>query len=100
MISGKSVIRTTIKAIIWVVLIFVLLFLIVALLIRVPSIQTKIVHFATSFISNKTDTRVEIGSVSIAFPKSVVIEGIYLEDLNQDTLIHAGKATVNIALYD
>jgi len=89
-----------IKAVIWLVLVFVLLFLIVGLLIRVPSIQTKIVRFATSFISNKTDTKVEIGSVSIAFPKSVVLEGLYLEDLNQDTLIYAGKANVNIALYD
>ncbi|MDP3432264.1 MAG: hypothetical protein Q8T04_04775, partial [Bacteroidota bacterium] len=96
----KSVIRVTIKAIIWVALIFVLLFLTIALLIQKPSIQTKIVQFATSFISNKTNTKVEIGSVSIAFPKTVVIEGLYLEDLNQDTLIYAGKAKVNIALYD
>jgi len=100
MISVKSVIRVTIKAIIWVVLVFVLLFLTIALLIQIPSVQTKIVRFATSFISNKTDTKVEIGSVSIEFPKSVVLEGLYLEDLNQDTLIYAGKAKVNIALYD
>lgn len=100
MISVKSVIRVTIKAIIWIALIFVLLFLTIALLIQKPSIQTKIVQFATSFISNKTNTKVEIGSVSIAFPKTVVIEGLYLEDLNQDTLIYAGKAKVNIALYD
>ena len=100
MSSVKSVIKTTIKAIIWVALIFVLIFLIIAALIQIPSVQTKVVHFATSFISNKTDTKVEIGSVSIAFPKSVVLEGLYLEDLNQDTLIYAGKAKVNIALYD
>ncbi|MDP3432460.1 MAG: hypothetical protein Q8T04_05780, partial [Bacteroidota bacterium] len=59
----KSVIRVTIKAIIWIALIFVLLFLTIALLIQKPSIQTKIVQFATSFISNKTNTKVEIGSV-------------------------------------
>jgi len=98
--SVKSVIRTTLKAIVWVALGFVLLFLIIAALIQIPSVQTKIVRFATSFISNKTDTKVEIGSVSIAFPKSIVLERLYLEDLNQDTLIYAGKAKVNIALYD
>lgn len=100
MSSVKSVIKTILKAIVWVALGFVLLFLIFAALIQIPSVQTKIVHFATSFISNKTDTKVEIGRVSIAFPKSVVLEGLYLEDLNQDTLIYAGKAKVNIALYD
>jgi hypothetical protein len=30
----------------------------------------------------------------------VVVEGLYLEDLHKDTLIYAGKAKVNIALYD
>lgn len=100
MSSVKSVIRTTLKAIVWVALGFVLLFLIIALIIQIPSVQTKIVRFATSFISNKTDTKVEIGSVSIAFPKSIVLERLYLEDLNQDTLIYAGKAKVDIALYD
>ena len=98
--SVKSVIRVTIKAIVWIVLVFVLLFLIIALLIQKPSIQTKIVHFATSFISDKTNTKVEIGRVSIAFPKSIVLEGLYLEDLNQDTLIYAAKAELDIALYD
>ncbi|MBW8324464.1 MAG: translocation/assembly module TamB [Prolixibacteraceae bacterium] len=96
----QTAIKRTIKAIIWVALSFILLFLILALLIQIPSVQTKIVRFATSFISTKTDTKVEIGNVSIAFPKSVVLEGLYLEDLNQDTLIYAGKAKINIALYD
>ena len=95
-----SYIRKSLKVVLWVILSFVLVFIIIALLIQIPAIQNKIVHYATSFISNKTHTKVEIGSVSIAFPKSVVLEGLYLEDLNQDTLIYAGKAKVNIALYD
>ncbi len=86
--------------ILWVILSFVLIFILVALLIRIPSVQTKIVHYATSFVSKKTHTKVEIKSVSIAFPKSVVIQGLYLEDLNRDTLLYAGKAKVNMALYD
>ncbi|HAH26220.1 MAG TPA: hypothetical protein DCL77_21060 [Prolixibacteraceae bacterium] len=90
----------TLKVIIWVILSFVLIFILIALLIQIPSIQTRIVHYATSFVSHKTHTKVEIRKISIAFPKSVVVEGIYLEDLKKDTLIYAGKAKVNIALYD
>ena len=92
--------KKTLKAILWVVLIFVLIFLIIAGIIQIPAVQNKIVHAATSFVSNKTHTRVEIENVGISFPKSVVIEGLFLEDLSKDTLIYAGKAKVNIALYD
>ena len=92
--------KKTLKAILWVVGVFVLLFLIIAGIIQIPAVQTKIVHFATTFVSNKTHTRVEIKNVSIAFPKSVVIEGLFLEDLQKDTLISAGKAKINIALLD
>ena len=80
--------------------ILVLIFVIIAALIQIPAIQNKIVHFATTFVSNKTHTRVEIKNIGISFPKSVVIEGLFLEDIQKDTLLFAGKAKINIALYD
>ena len=100
MTKAFSMLKKTLKAILWVVGVFVLLFLIIAGIIQIPAVQTKIVHFATTFVSNKTHTRVEIKNVSIAFPKSVVLEGLFLEDLQKDTLISAGKAKINIALFD
>ena len=78
----------------------VLLISIIAALIHIPVIQNKIVHLATTFISSKTHTRVEIENINIAFPKSVVIEGIFLEDIQKDTLFFASKAKINITLYD
>ncbi len=77
----------------------VLIFIAVAVLIQIPAIQNKIVHYATSFVSNKTHTRVEIKNISISFPKSVVIEGLFLDDLRKDTLLYAGRIKINIALY-
>lgn len=96
----QSIVKKTVKAILWVALIFVILFIIMATLIQIPAIQTRIVQTATSFVSKKTHTKVEIKNVSISFPKSVVIEGLFLEDLKKDTLIYAGKAKVNIALFE
>ncbi|MDA3928006.1 MAG: translocation/assembly module TamB [Prolixibacteraceae bacterium] len=93
-------IRKTMKAILWVALIIVFLFIIVAALIQIPAIQTKIVRFATTFVSNKTHTKVELEKVSISFPKSILIEELYLEDTQKDTLLYAGRAKVNIALFD
>ena len=96
----KTIIKKTLKAILWAVVILVLLFLIIAALIQIPAIQNKIVHFAATYISNKTHTRVEIKNISISFPKSVEIEGLFLEDTQKDTLLFADKAKINIALYD
>jgi hypothetical protein len=78
----------------------VLILLLVAILIQVPAIQNKIVHYATSYVSDKTHTKVEIKHISISFPKSIVIEGLFLEDKQKDTLLYAGKSKVNIAFKD
>ena len=51
-----TILKKTLKAILWVAGVFVLLFLIVAGIIQIPAVQTKIVHAATSFVSNKTLT--------------------------------------------
>ena len=96
----QSAIRKTLKVVLWVALSLVLLFLIIAALIQIPAIQTRLVQYATSFVSNKTHTRVELKKISISFPKSIVIEGLYVEDAKKDTLLYAGKTKVNIALSD
>jgi hypothetical protein len=90
----------TLKIIFWVILIFVFSFLVVAGLIQIPALQTKIVQGVTAFISTKTHTKAEIQKLGISFPKSVVVEGLYLEDLNKDTLIFARETKINIALTD
>ncbi|MBN2765278.1 MAG: translocation/assembly module TamB [Paludibacteraceae bacterium] len=95
-----SVIKKTLKAILWVVVIFVLIFLIVAAVIQIPAVQNKIVNYATTFVNDRTNTRVGIENVRISFPKSIVVEGVFLEDLQHDTLLFADKLKVNIVLKD
>jgi hypothetical protein len=67
---------------------------------QVPAIQNKIVGYTTTFVSNKTHTRVKIKNIIISFPKSVLIKGLFLEDIQKDTLLFADKAKINIALFD
>jgi hypothetical protein len=100
MMKMNSVFKKFLKTFIWMVIIGVLLFLLLAALIQIPAIQTKIVRYATTLVSSKTHTKVEINRVSISFPKSLVIQGLYLEDLQEDTLFYAGSTKVNIAIYD
>jgi translocation and assembly module TamB len=100
MSKAISVFKKIFKSILWVVISVVLLFILIAVLIQIPAIQTKIVNAATSFISDKTHTRVELKKINISFPKSVVIEGLYLEDIKKDTLLYVGELKVNIAFKD
>jgi hypothetical protein len=95
-----KILRKTLKVIMWVVIALVFLFIVVAVLIQIPAIQNKITGYAIALVSDKTQTRIEIDKVGISFPKSVFLKGIYLEDINKDTLIYAGEIKVNIALRD
>lgn len=94
-----SILKKALKTFFWIVLIFAFTFLLLAGFIQIPAIQTRIVQYATSLISNKTHTKAEIRKVRISFPKSVVLEGLYLEDQHADTLIYAGKAKINMAFW-
>ena len=100
MIKALPILKMIAKVMLWIAILVVSLFVAIALLVQVPVIQNKIIQVVTSSISRKTNTRIEIKHVGISFPKAVVIEGLYIEDLQKDTLLFAGKAKINIALYD
>jgi hypothetical protein len=75
-----------------------LLFLLIVfiLLIRLPSVQTYITHKAVAYLSKKTHTKIALKGLWISFPKSVVIDQLYAEDVNHDTLAYIGKLNVDI----
>lgn len=100
MIKVFTFFKKIIKAIIWVIIGFVIFFFIIAVLIQLPAIQTKIIRYATTFVSDKTHTKVDINDIYISFPQSVHIQGLFLEDIKQDTLLYAGNLKVNISLND
>ncbi len=76
--------------------IFLLLIVIIASL-RISAVQQKITDYATNFVSDKTNTKVDIERLYISFLGEAVIEGIYLEDQQQDTLLYSQSILVDIA---
>lgn len=79
----------------------VLLFLgILILLVRKPSVQTWIVHHTTAYLSNKLNTKVEVGAVDIQFFKTVSLENIYIEGRNKDTILYADQLNVSIGMFN
>ncbi|WP_245553811.1 translocation/assembly module TamB domain-containing protein [Cytophaga aurantiaca] len=75
---------------------FLVLFGSLWLILKVPAVQNFLVSKATSYVSNKTHTRVELKYIDLAFPKSILLQGIFLEDTNHDTLVAVKELEVNI----
>lgn len=74
----------------------VLLLVLLFLLIQLQRVQTYAGHKAAEYLSAKLKTRVEIGSVSIDFSRSLVLNEVYIEDLHKDTLLYAKKIKVDL----
>lgn len=87
---GKITLRT--------VVFLLLFFLLIAGLILTPPVQQFITNKATAYLQKKLDTKVSVGRLYIGLPKNVVLENIYLEDRQKDTLLYGGNIKVDISL--
>ena len=96
--KAHPLIKKTFKVLLWLLAVFVFIFLLIAGLIQIPAIQNKIVNYATSFVSKKTNTELSIKNIHISFPKSLVINELFLDDIRKDTLLYAGRLEINISL--
>lgn len=78
---------------------FVLVLLLVALyfILQSPFVQNWLVHKTTTFLSETLETRVELKRVDIEFFDNVVLDGLYVEDLNGDTLLYAEKFSAGLS---
>lgn len=78
---------------------FIVFLGILYLLLRMPQVQTFITQKITDQLSEQLGTTISIKGVDIDFVKKVVLEDIYLEDQQQDTLLYAKKLRVDIGLF-
>ncbi len=65
---------------------------------QIPQVQTFAVKKVTQSLSSKLNTTFRIQRVDIDFFKTIVLEGIYLEDQKQDTLLYANELRVNLGV--
>lgn len=68
-------------------------------LLRTPKVQTFITQKITTQLSDQLQTKLSIEGVDIDFFKKVVLEGIYLEDQQQDTLLYADRLRADIGIF-
>ncbi len=94
----QPIIKKTLKTVLWFLIVLVFLIILIVSLLQLHPVQNKIAKYVTSFISNKTHTRVEIKNLTISFPRSIIVEGLYLEDAAGDTLLYTGQLKLDIVM--
>ncbi|HAD14143.1 MAG TPA: hypothetical protein DCF33_17095, partial [Saprospirales bacterium] len=80
-------------------LLFVLVIILTALyfILQLPFVQNWLVHKTTRYLSETLETRVELKRVDIEFFDNIVLDGLYVEDLNGDTLLYAQKFSAGLS---
>lgn len=75
------------------------LFVLLVLVLRTPWAQNYIVTQLTDYVSGKTGTKVAVERVFITFAGDIKTKGIYLEDIQGDTLLFAKELQLDLPLY-
>lgn len=77
------------------VALFVALMLILRLLVAIPFVQNVLIDWTTNYLSNQLETTVEVERIDLAFLDKLVLKGVFVEDLQQDTLLYAKTIKAN-----
>ncbi|MHC5202608.1 translocation/assembly module TamB domain-containing protein [Myroides sp. LJL119] len=91
--------KTIVKLLLWVVISVISLLLLVIALIQFPYFQNKIKDVAISYVQDKIGTPVRLDRIEIAFPKKIVIKGLYVESQEKDTLLQSNYIGMDISLF-
>ncbi|MBE7169868.1 MAG: translocation/assembly module TamB domain-containing protein [Williamsia sp.] len=94
----KSLFKRILRILLTIFISIFLLLVLVLVLIQTPPVQNFILKRAQSYLENKLQTRVELGRIYIGFPKNLVLEDVYIEDKQKDTLLLAQRLKVDVSM--
>lgn len=80
----------------WTMGILILLILVLFIAIQIPVVQNFAKDQAVSYLEGKIKTKVVIENFEMGFPKKFVLEGVYLENQQKDTLFYGKKIALNL----
>lgn len=83
----------------WIASILVFLLLAIVLFVRSPWGQDIIVGKVTEYLAKKTDTEFSIKKLFITFSGDIYLEGLYVEDQKNDTLLYSESLQAGIPIW-
>ena len=87
--TGRKILRVTGKVLLWIPVVLSGLLPIFFLILQIPAVQTRIRVAAVSWLEEKLDTTVKLDDIDINIFRHVVLDGLYIQDLEGDTLLDA-----------
>lgn len=95
----KKYFKKSLIILLWTLASLLALVLLLALLLQIPSVQNKIKEQAVAYIEGKIHTKITIEKLNVTFPKKIVLEKIYLESQQKDTLFYSKKLELDLSLF-
>jgi hypothetical protein len=95
----KKYLLKALKIFLWIIGILLGLFLLLVIALQIPAVQNFAKEKAVTYLEDKIKTKIEIGRIEIGLPKKIILEDVYFEDQNKDTLLSGEKLAVNISLF-
>ncbi len=99
-VEMRKVTKILLKALSVTLLFLIFSPIVLTLVVDLPSVQNFIVDRATSVISNKLGTTVSIDRIRLGVLGSLRVEGFYVEDFQQDTLLYVKKLKVYLSSFE
>src|SRR3989337_2465673 len=87
--------RIALKTVLWIFFLIVIVFL----LILTPPVQNFLRKKVVAYLEKKLETKIEAGRIYVGLPKNIVLENVYIEDRQKDTLFSGGTVKANINLW-
>ncbi len=95
----NRIVKKSFKVLAWIAGSIIFLLLLIVIAIQIPAVQNFAKNTAVSYLEGKIKTKVVIDKLSIAFPKRIVLSGIYFEDQKHDTLLAGKEIRVDIGMF-
>ena len=92
--KDRPILKALQRIILWTLLVLLTIFL----LFQIPAVQTWTVHRITKRLSKQLHTKVEVGYFRLGFFNRLVLEDVYVEDLDGDTLLFSKGLTASMNL--
>ena len=99
-VEMRKVTKILLKALSVTLLFLIFSPIVLTLVVDLPSVQNFIVDRATAIISNKLGTTVSIDRIRLGVLGSLRVEGFYVEDFQQDTLLYVDKLKVYLSSFE
>jgi autotransporter translocation and assembly factor TamB/Tfp pilus assembly major pilin PilA len=94
----KTYLQKSLRVFTWLIAIVFAFVFAVLIIIQVPAFQNFAKEKIVTYLNKKVKTKVVIQTLKIEFPQKIVLEGVYFEDQNKDTLLSGKKIAVDISL--